>query len=38
MTALETYMSETDRFVVDENRDRKSLVTFAPRGQLLCVK
>lgn len=38
MTAIETYMSETDRFVIDEDWDRKSLVTFAPRGRLLCVK
>lgn len=38
MTALKAYMEETDRFVVDKVWDRKSLVSFAPRGRLLCVK
>ena len=38
MTALEVYMGETDRFVVDEATDNKSLISFVPQGRLLCVK
>jgi cephalosporin hydroxylase len=38
MTAIEAYMAETDRFTVDENINNKSLISFAPRGRLLCVK
>lgn len=38
MTALESYIGETDRFVVDEVLDRKALISFVPRGRLLCVK
>lgn len=38
MTALEAYLEETDRFVVDAICDRKSLLTFVPHGRLLCVQ
>jgi cephalosporin hydroxylase len=38
MTALQAYLNETDRFVVDAICERKSLVSFAPQGRLLCVK
>ncbi len=37
-TAVRQFLGETDRFVVDEEMDRKLLITVAPGGYLRCVK
>jgi len=37
-TAVRQFLAETDRFVVDEEMDRKLLITVAPGGYLRCVK
>jgi cephalosporin hydroxylase len=37
-TAVRQFLAETDRFVVDEEMDRKLLITAAPGGYLRCVK
>jgi cephalosporin hydroxylase len=38
MTAVREFLASDDRFVVDEEYDRKLLVTVAPGGYLRCVK
>lgn len=38
MTAVREFLAANDRFVVDEEYDRKLLVTVAPGGYLRCVK
>lgn len=38
MTAIKIFLHETSRFVPDEKWSRKTLVTFAPDGRLLCVE
>jgi len=38
LTAVREFLARTDRFVVDEEYDRKLLVTVAPSGYLRCVK
>lgn len=38
MTALEVFLRESDRFVVDNAWEDRALVSYAPRGRLLCVK
>jgi cephalosporin hydroxylase len=38
MSALKTYLKETDRFVIDETVNRKLLTTFTPEGYLRCIK
>jgi cephalosporin hydroxylase len=38
MTALKFYLAENDRFVIDEGFARKTLISFAPKGRLICVK
>ena len=37
-TALEAFLKETDRFVVDDVVDRKLLITCNPGGYLRCIK
>lgn len=37
-TALDAYLSECDRFVIDEEVNGKLLMTSTPRGYLRCVK
>lgn len=37
-TALEIYLKESDRFVVDEHINSKLITTFTPGGYLRCVK
>ena len=37
-TALRQFLSETDRFVVDEELENKLLITVAPGGYLRCVR
>ncbi len=37
-TALEAFLKETDRFVVDDAVDRKLLITCNPGGYLKCIK
>jgi cephalosporin hydroxylase len=37
-TALETFMKETDRFVIDDDVDRSLLFTCNPGGYLRCIK
>jgi cephalosporin hydroxylase len=38
MTAVDEFLSATDRFEIDESIERKLLITAAPRGYLRCVK
>lgn len=38
MTAINAFLQESDRFLVDGNWDDRTLVSYAPRGRLLCVK
>jgi cephalosporin hydroxylase len=38
MSALNTYLRETDRFVRNDEIDNKLLITVAPGGYLYCVK
>ena len=38
LTAVREFLASNDRFVVDEEYDRKLLVTVAPGGYLRCVK
>lgn len=38
MTAVRSYLVEGNRFVIDELYSRKSFLSFAPEGRLLCVK
>lgn len=37
-TALQAYMTESDRFAVDEYIDNKLLLTYTPHGYLRCMK
>lgn len=38
MTAVDAFLQETDRFVIDTAIDAKLLISVAPRGYLKCVK
>ncbi|MEO8216880.1 MAG: CmcI family methyltransferase [Acidobacteriota bacterium] len=38
MTAVDQFLMESDRFEVDNEYDRKLLISMAPRGYLRCVK
>lgn len=38
MTAIAAYFAETDRFIIDEGFDNTSLVSYVPKGRLLCIK
>jgi cephalosporin hydroxylase len=38
MTAVEAFLKENDRFVIDEAIESKLLITVAPKGYLKCVK
>jgi len=38
MTALNAYLSQTDRFVIEKGIEEKLLITVAPSGYLRCVK
>jgi cephalosporin hydroxylase len=37
-SAVEAFLAENDRFVIDDDIDAKLLITVAPRGWLRCVK
>lgn len=38
MTAVDAFLKECDRFVIDEDMDARLCVSMAPRGYLRCVK
>lgn len=38
MTAVDEFLTTTDRFQIDESIEQKLLITAAPRGYLRCVK
>jgi len=38
MTAVDAFLKENDRFVIDEAMDAKLAVSMAPRGYLRCIK
>lgn len=38
MTAIDAYLQESDRFIIDNDWDNRSLVSYAPKGRLLCVR
>jgi cephalosporin hydroxylase len=38
MTAVQRFLATSDRFVIDEEYDKKLLLTVAPNGYLRCIK
>ena len=36
--AVDTFLSQTDRFTIDKEIDKKLLISAAPNGYLKCIK